>query len=209
MNRDQILAAVLAIVSNRTGYPIDMLDPDLDLEADLSIDSIKRTEILGELGERVGLKGSGGASLDESMVEELARLKTLNAIADWVVAHLRPAPRSDTPGAAEGSPAPLCGGPIRQLVELEPLPSLPPARYETVVLAGRRYVIVDGGLGIGLELSELLEQARGRGHHPRRRPGWAGRRKPGGARRRPCPRPCRGRRPRSARDPARRLRRVA
>jgi acyl transferase domain-containing protein/NAD(P)H-dependent flavin oxidoreductase YrpB (nitropropane dioxygenase family)/NAD(P)-dependent dehydrogenase (short-subunit alcohol dehydrogenase family) len=155
MTRDQILAAVLAIVSHRTGYPSDMLDPGLDLEADLSIDSIKRTEILGELGERVGLRGSGGASLDESMVEELARLKTLDAIADWVVAHLHPAPETAAPVA---SPAPLSGGTTRQLIDLEPLPSLPRARYETVVLAGRRYVIIDGGLGIGLELSELLEQ---------------------------------------------------
>ncbi|MFH1417780.1 MAG: SDR family NAD(P)-dependent oxidoreductase [Planctomycetota bacterium] len=36
-----------AIVSERTGYPPDMLDPDADLEADLSIDSIKRVEIVG------------------------------------------------------------------------------------------------------------------------------------------------------------------
>ncbi len=43
------------MVSERTGYPLDMLDPDLDLEADLSIDSIKRTEILGELTDRIGL----------------------------------------------------------------------------------------------------------------------------------------------------------
>ncbi|MGI9658319.1 MAG: beta-ketoacyl synthase N-terminal-like domain-containing protein, partial [Gaiellaceae bacterium] len=35
------------IVSERTGYPTEMLDLDLDLEADLSIDSIKRVEILG------------------------------------------------------------------------------------------------------------------------------------------------------------------
>ncbi len=90
LTRAGILDAVLAIVSNRTGYPSDMLDPDLDLEADLSIDSIKRTEILGELAERVGLGGADGASIDEATVEQLARLKTLNAIADWIVAHAGP-----------------------------------------------------------------------------------------------------------------------
>ncbi len=39
-------------------YPVEMIEPDLDLEADLSVDSIKRTEIAGELGRRLlGLPG--------------------------------------------------------------------------------------------------------------------------------------------------------
>ena len=54
---EALLATVVAIVSDRTGYPAEMLDPDLDLEAELSIDSIKRIEIIGELAERVGLPG--------------------------------------------------------------------------------------------------------------------------------------------------------
>ncbi|HEY3698406.1 MAG TPA: beta-ketoacyl synthase N-terminal-like domain-containing protein, partial [Spongiibacteraceae bacterium] len=41
-----VQATLLAIVSERTGYPSAMLDLDLDLEADLSIDSIKRVEII-------------------------------------------------------------------------------------------------------------------------------------------------------------------
>src|SRR3546814_4043222 len=36
-----------ALVAERTGYPIEMLAFDADLEADLGIDSIKRVEILG------------------------------------------------------------------------------------------------------------------------------------------------------------------
>ena len=38
---------LLQIVSERTGYPTEMLDLDLNIEADLGIDSIKRVEILG------------------------------------------------------------------------------------------------------------------------------------------------------------------
>ncbi|HET8621591.1 MAG TPA: beta-ketoacyl synthase N-terminal-like domain-containing protein, partial [Acidimicrobiales bacterium] len=38
---EELLARLTAIVSARTGYPEDMLGPDLDVEADLSIDSIK------------------------------------------------------------------------------------------------------------------------------------------------------------------------
>ena len=52
---------VLTVIGERTGYPADMIEPDLDLEADLSIDSIKRTEIAGELATRLGLP----AAVDE------------------------------------------------------------------------------------------------------------------------------------------------
>ena len=58
------ISSLVAVVSERTGYPVEMLDRDLDLEADLSIDSIKRTEILGELAERLGLT-TKGVDLDE------------------------------------------------------------------------------------------------------------------------------------------------
>ncbi|MCK1798440.1 acyltransferase domain-containing protein, partial [Streptomyces sp. XM4193] len=50
-----VLAAVLEVVADRTGYPAEMIEPDLDLEADLSVDSIKRAEIAGELATRLGL----------------------------------------------------------------------------------------------------------------------------------------------------------
>ena len=55
---------LVSLVSERTGYPPEMLALDLDLEAALSIDSIKRIEILGALGEALGLSGAeGGASI--------------------------------------------------------------------------------------------------------------------------------------------------
>jgi acyl carrier protein len=39
----------LNIVSEKTGYPSEMLELDMDMEADLGIDSIKRVEILGAM----------------------------------------------------------------------------------------------------------------------------------------------------------------
>jgi NAD(P)-dependent dehydrogenase (short-subunit alcohol dehydrogenase family) len=74
---------VLGIVAERTGYPTDMLDSDLDLEADLSIDSIKRIEIIGELAERIGLSDDSGG-VDDNTVEELAQLKTISEIVNWI-----------------------------------------------------------------------------------------------------------------------------
>ncbi|MDJ0852908.1 MAG: SDR family NAD(P)-dependent oxidoreductase, partial [Myxococcota bacterium] len=48
---DPIAARVVAIVSEKTGYPADMLDLDLDLEADLGIDTVKQAETFAAIRE--------------------------------------------------------------------------------------------------------------------------------------------------------------
>ena len=39
------------IVSEETGYPTDLLDMDLDLEADLGIDTVKQAEVFASIRE--------------------------------------------------------------------------------------------------------------------------------------------------------------
>ncbi len=46
------LTLLLAIVADKTGYPVDMLDGGMDLETDLGIDSIKKVEILAAVRRR-------------------------------------------------------------------------------------------------------------------------------------------------------------
>jgi acyl carrier protein len=43
-HRSPITDKVLAIVAEQTGYPLDMLELDLDLEADLGVDTVKQAE---------------------------------------------------------------------------------------------------------------------------------------------------------------------
>ena len=45
-------ALLLSVVAEKTGYPVEMLALDMDLEGDLGIDSIKRVEILSSVDER-------------------------------------------------------------------------------------------------------------------------------------------------------------
>lgn len=61
---------LLSLVSEKTGYPVEMLDPAVNLEADLGIDSIKRIEILGSLWER-------HPELPRENLERAAALKNL------------------------------------------------------------------------------------------------------------------------------------
>src|SRR6202011_6419517 len=93
---------LLAIVSARTGYPSEMLDLDLDLEADLSIDSIKRTEIIGEVAEQLGFRDKLGAGAD-ALLEQLASRKSLRMMLEWLSQQLRADTRTrsvPTPGNA-------------------------------------------------------------------------------------------------------------
>jgi len=41
---DDVVQKVLAIVAEKTGYPAEMLELDLDLEADLGVDTVKQAE---------------------------------------------------------------------------------------------------------------------------------------------------------------------
>jgi acyl transferase domain-containing protein/NAD(P)H-dependent flavin oxidoreductase YrpB (nitropropane dioxygenase family)/NAD(P)-dependent dehydrogenase (short-subunit alcohol dehydrogenase family)/acyl carrier protein len=82
MTSEQIKTILLEVVSDKTGYPIDMLGMDLDLEGDLSIDSIKRMEIVGELKDKLNLSGELEAS-EETFVK-MASLKTLNELIAWI-----------------------------------------------------------------------------------------------------------------------------
>merc|ERR1719188_732086 len=46
----------MTIISDKTGYESDMVSAEMDLEANLGIDSIKRVEILGAAQEALGVK---------------------------------------------------------------------------------------------------------------------------------------------------------
>jgi len=52
---DAVKEQVLALVAEKTGYPADMLDLDLDLEADLGIDTVKQAEVFAAIREAYGI----------------------------------------------------------------------------------------------------------------------------------------------------------
>src|SRR5205814_421239 len=72
-----VAATLLAVVSEKTGYPAESLDLGLSLDADLGVDSIKRVEILSAL--REWLPGA-----PEVKPEHLGTLHTLRDVADFL-----------------------------------------------------------------------------------------------------------------------------
>ncbi|MFJ9567807.1 SDR family NAD(P)-dependent oxidoreductase [Streptomyces fuscichromogenes] len=140
---------VLEIISERTGYPVDMIEPDLDLEADLSIDSIKRAEIAGELAKRLGIAG-GAETLDDAELEDLAKARTAAAVTGWLKARVDAggtAGQAGTP-AAEESAGDGGAGPVSPPPSAEPAGTagtdvvpVPPSAEPPAGVAPRRFVL--------------------------------------------------------------------
>src|SRR5690606_4975117 len=72
-----IADTLLAVVAEKTGYPVAMLELGMGLDADLGIDSIKRVEILSSLQERLPTAPVIGP-------EQLGELHTLADIAAFL-----------------------------------------------------------------------------------------------------------------------------
>ncbi len=68
---------LLRVVSEKTGYPEETLELEMNMEADLGIDSIKRVEILGAMQDEL-------PDIDEIDMEELNSLATLQDVAEFL-----------------------------------------------------------------------------------------------------------------------------
>ena len=100
---------MLAIVAEQTGYPPDLLDMDLDLEADLGIDTVKQAEVFATIREAYGIER------DDTL--KLRDYPTLNHVvgfvrdADRATASRGDAGRADRRRRPEPAPlAPSTGG---------------------------------------------------------------------------------------------------
>ena len=95
-----ILQELRSVVASLTGYPPDMLDPGLDLESDLGIDSIKRVEILVELEER----SLAPTDTSDDERKSFSRLTTLAQMAEHLyAARVEPcrSEKADSDGASD------------------------------------------------------------------------------------------------------------
>ncbi|MGC8602261.1 MAG: SDR family NAD(P)-dependent oxidoreductase [Desulfomonilaceae bacterium] len=62
---DEIRRAVLALLSEKTGYPPEMLDTSLDLEADLGIDTVKQAEFITDVRNKFHIPRIEGLKIAE------------------------------------------------------------------------------------------------------------------------------------------------
>ncbi|MFF4160941.1 SDR family oxidoreductase [Streptomyces sp. NPDC001678] len=146
--RPDVLRTVLSVISERTGYPREMIEPHLDLEADLSVDSIKRTEIASELVQRLARAGLALPAPADLDVEALARARSAAAIAEWLTARAGERPgsqeRGGTPSSGPADPVGTAGtAPRRYVLCSVPLDDAPAVDGATM-LRGSRFLVLGG-----------------------------------------------------------------
>ena len=160
---DGLLSTLLGVVSQLTGYPVEMIGTDMDIEADLGIDSIKRVEILSAVEERI-------PDLPTVAPDQMGKMKTLQQIADYL--------RSETPTNLTAPPqnVSVVESDTEHLQPFQepgndPLPVLPlnrqaikivdknPGHRESIILpAGRKVYITEDGSGVSAALADRLGQ---------------------------------------------------
>lgn len=153
---DRLEETMLEVVAERTGYPVEMIDLDMELESELGIDSIKRVEILSLLRQRVG-------ELPEVQGDpaELVSLRTLRqvidklrSLADGTVPALPPAqePALGRPALTTGQTASTLG---RYTLRTVPVP---PSTLGMPGLGQAPLHVVDGGSGLAALVAERLNE---------------------------------------------------
>ncbi|MCK2215894.1 SDR family NAD(P)-dependent oxidoreductase [Actinomadura sp. ATCC 31491] len=123
---DEILTTAVGIVAEMTGYPPELLEPDLDLEADLGVDTVKQAEIFAAVRERFSLERDPNLRLRD--------FPTLNHVIGWirdrVGARQEPAP-AEQPAPqetqAKATPAAESAPDDRAYPRRVPVPVLRPA----------------------------------------------------------------------------------
>ncbi|MCP4353311.1 MAG: SDR family NAD(P)-dependent oxidoreductase [Desulfobacterales bacterium] len=145
-----LTSQLLNVVSELTGYPVEMLSPDMDIEADLGIDSIKRVEILSAMEEKM-------PGLPSVSPEIMGTLKTLGQIAEYLGESTEPADLRGFQNPVGLKPASIQQSVSRRVVSIVEEPfkqgktvSVPPGRtiFVTDDKAGLGQAIVDEFISI-------------------------------------------------------------
>ena len=98
---------LVAFVVDQTGYPREIVEIDADLEGDLGIDSIRKAQLFGEIGQRYGLSADASVSLDD--------FRTLRHLLDSMLPRVGGGGEPTAPAASAGAAAALTRASIEPL----------------------------------------------------------------------------------------------
>ena len=157
LSLNDLTSVILDVVSEKTGYPKEMLGMDLDLEADLSIDSIKRMEIIASLKEKIDF-GSASEQTDD-LTEKLAAIKTLSSLVNWI-ADVEAESSEVLIEAKKLIEESIDDQTVKEKLSRLRFELTPAALTvtEAAILKGQRFALTDDGGGQAVKIKKLLEK---------------------------------------------------
>ena len=124
---DAVKERILAMAVEKTGYPADMLDLDLDLEADLGVDTVKQAEIFASIREMYNIPRDENRKLrDYPTLAHVIRF-VFEKRPDLAAAGATPTVKqSATEAATSIAAAPVVAVPVAAVAETKPTPASTP-----------------------------------------------------------------------------------
>ena len=160
-------ADILALVADKTGYPADMLALDLDLEADLGIDTVKQAEVFATIREHYGIERD-----DQLKLRDYPTLAHVIGFVHDRTPTTTPTTAAPTTTTAEPEPATVASRQqidVADLTEADRFPRRVPSLTIRPLLeacaptgvklaAGTRVVVMADHGGVGSALAERLTE---------------------------------------------------
>ncbi|HUT82071.1 MAG TPA: SDR family NAD(P)-dependent oxidoreductase [Candidatus Bathyarchaeia archaeon] len=150
--KDDIVKEITNMISEKTGYPVEMIEPEMELEEDLGIDTVKQAEMFGIIRTKWNLPREEGIKIQE--------YSTVNKIADYILNRLKGSETkqtiSSTVDTSEASMDEII--PAKrlaiQLIEA-PLP-----KVDKLSLSKKKFIIVGESNQFSDELLEILRKQK-------------------------------------------------
>jgi len=159
LDSNQVKTVLLQVVAEKTGYPEEMLDLDMGLDADLGIDSIKRVEILSALQSQL----PEAPEINSDQIGQIQNLRQIvEFLSDIAAAQKKKSEISVTPSEM---PKKVASADLdRHLVTPVELARLE-ARRQIALRPGATLWLTDDGSDLASALEKALQE---KGFHPQR-----------------------------------------
>ena len=159
ITHEQITNIIFETVSEKTGYPVDMLNPDMDLEADLSIDSIKKMEIIGGLRSRIRLPENDDNM--DAFFERIISVKKFRDLTAWIEEVGQIAAAGGNKEYNETRPEAGAGGKQAESAEMVRMTFVKTARpiekTDAGLIAGKTFAVTEDGNGLAGNIAGSLK----------------------------------------------------
>ena len=159
LSSERVSQALLEVVAEKTGYPVEMLGLEMGMDTDLGIDSIKRVEIMSALQTAL-------PEAPEVKPNDLGALQTLQEVADFLCGAAASSAGPKTPATTasaqseEQSAAPIANQHLDRQVLTHVELNGHHKQAAVTLKAGAEIWIADDGSDLARELEKKLKRAK-------------------------------------------------
>ncbi|MCL2887930.1 MAG: SDR family NAD(P)-dependent oxidoreductase [Elusimicrobia bacterium] len=148
LNESQVTSEIVNLISEKTGYPQDMLELDLDMEADLGIDTVKQAELFAAIREKYSIPQVEGTGI------QLKDYPTIRSVIGFVMNGQTAKPAAAVASAPAVTPAPVAAPVVAKAVAPAPA-AKPSGKFDEVQVTKEIVNLISEKTGYPQDMLEL------------------------------------------------------